>query len=178
MWSAGLRLGLFDMINAADSYDAIYGDPMPQIGGQVERQRGHLRYALSLDYGTVSGERVLLTSGGPTGTGVGQDLTLVPLHLTAAWRFNPTARWEWSAGLGPSLLSWSQSGGGDSDSGTQFGASLLLALRRQAARWDLGAEARWSTFPGAFDTDRGVTAYYDEDDPGGLALTVIALRHF
>ncbi len=174
VWSGGFRLGLFDMVNSADSYDAVYGDPMPQVGGQLERTRGRLRFALSLDYGIVEGERVFLTSGGPRGIGVDDELTYLPLHLTAAWRFNPQARWEWSAGLGPSFLSWST----DRVSGSGVGGSAMLGLRRQGARWDLGGEARWSTFPGAVDTDRGVTAFYDEDDPGGIALTFLALRHF
>jgi hypothetical protein len=177
-WSAGFRLGLFDMINAADSYDAIYGDPMPQIGGQVERARGRLRFALSLDYGMVDGERVLLTGGGVRGTGIDEELVLAPLHLTAAWRFNPAARWEWSAGLGPSLLYWSTDSIGGGDSGSDFGGSVVTGVRRRGAAWDLGGELRWSTFPGALDDTGGVTRFYDEDDPGGLALTFLALRRF
>lgn len=177
-WAAGLRLGLFDMTNAADSYDAVYGDAMPQYGVQVERRCGRLRLALSVDHGSVSGERVLLTSGGPTGTGISDDLTLTPVHLTAAWRFNPRSRWEWSAGLGPSFLSWSTDSLGGGDSGSGFGGSAVLALRRQGPRWDFAGEARWSTFPGALDATGGVAAYYGEDDPGGVAVTLLALHRF
>lgn len=181
-WSLGLRLGAFEMTNSADSYDAVYGDPLPFAGlaGEVEWRR--LRLALSLDYGTLGGERVLLTGGSPRRTGVAQDLTLMPLHLTAFWRFNPGARWEWSAGLGPSLLSWEDEGPGASNDGTDAGGSAALALRRtpggRVAGWSWGGELRWSTFPGALPTDGGVTAFYDEDDPGGLAVTVTGTRRF
>lgn len=177
-WSAGFRLGLFDMTNSADSYDAIYGDPMPRVGGQVERQRGHLRFALSFDYGQVDGERVLLTGNGFRGTGIDEQLTLAPVHLTAAWRFNPLARWEWSAGLGPSFLFYDNGGEAGSDSGSDFGGSALLGLRHQGPTWDFGGELRWSTFPGALDDSRGVLAFFDEDDPGGVSLTFTALRRF
>jgi hypothetical protein len=182
-WAAGLRLGAFDMTNAADSYDAVYGDPLILYGLSLETQWRRLRFGLSVDHGSVSGERVLLTSGGPRGTGVGQDLTLTPIHLTAAWRFNPGARWEWSAGLGPSWLSWKDEGGGDSTSGSEVGGSAVVELRRtrgglNAPGWEWGAELRWSTFPGALPDDGGVTAFYGEDDPGGLALTFAALRRF
>lgn len=184
VWSAGFRLGLFDMVNAADSYDAVYGDLMPMAGLQADWSRGHWRFGASLDYGTVDGERVILAGGGAViGTGIDQELTLIPVHLTAAWRFNPGAAWEWSAGAGPSFLSWDEDGPLGGESGTDFGASAVLALRWQrgaatGGAWDFGGELRWSTFPGALDDTGGVTAFFDEDDPGGLALSVLALRRF
>lgn len=175
-WGGGFRLGLFDMTNAADSYDEIYGDPMPRVGFQVERQRGHLRYSLSLDYGTVDGERVLLGTG--IGSGIDDELTMIPVHLTAAWRFNPRAVWEWSAGLGPSFLSWENDGVTTSESGSDFGGSAVVALRRQGRQWDFAGELRWSTFPGALDDLGGVVSFFDEDDPGGTSLTLAAIRRF
>jgi len=182
-WSLGLRLGAFDMTNSADSYDAVYGDPLPYLGAVTEVEWRRVRLALSLDYGTVGGERVLLTGGSPRGTGVDQDLTLVPLHLTAFWRFNPGSRWEWSAGLGPSLLMWEDEGPGVTNDGTDSGGSVALALRRtpgglNTPGWEWGGELRWSTFPGALPTEGGVTAFYDEDDPGGVAVTFSAIRRF
>lgn len=177
-WAAGFRVGLFDMTNAPDSYDAVYGDPMPRAGGQVELARGHLRFALSLDHGTVDGERVIL-SDPPRGTGVDQELTLTPLHLTAAWRFRPRAAWDVYAGVGPSYLWWEDAGGGLSSSGSEVGGSAVLGLRSQGGGpWDWGGELRWSTFSGALPTDGGVTAFFDEDDPGGVSLTVLAVRRF
>jgi len=175
-WGGGFRLGLFDMTNAADSYDEVYGDPMPRLGFQLERQRGHLRYSLSLDYGTVDGERVLLGTG--IGSGIDDGLTMIPVHFTAAWRFNPAAAWEWSAGLGPSFLSWENDGVTTSESGSDFGGSAVVALRRQGRQWDFAGELRWSTFPGALDDLGGVVSFFDEDDPGGTSLTLAAVRRF
>jgi hypothetical protein len=182
-WAAGFRLGAFDMTNSADSYDAVYGDPAILAGASLETQWRRLRLGLTFDYGTVDGERVLLTSGGPRGTGVGQDLTLAPLHLTLAWRFNPASRWQWSAGLGPSWLYWKDEGGGFSNDGSDLGGSAVVELRRSrpglnAAGWEWAGELRWSTFPGALPDDGGVTAFYGEDDPGGLAVTFSALRRW
>lgn len=178
-WSWGLRGGLFEMTNSPDSYDAIFGDPMPRLGVQLEADwRARWRFAASLDYGLVEGERVLLTDP-PIGTGVDEELTTIPLHLTVAYRFRPTAAWDLYAGLGPSLLDWTDETDFDEEGGTDPGGSVVLGLRRQPpeGRWRFGGELRWSTFPGAFP-DTGAAGFFDEDDPGGLSLTFLALRRF
>lgn len=178
-WSWGLRAGLFEMINAADSYDAIFGEPMPRVGAQVEVDlRSRWRFAGSVDYGVVDGERVFLTNP-PRGTGIDEELTMVPVHLTAAYRFRPGATWDVYAGLGPSYLSWKDETDFDSASGSDFGGSVVAGVRLQppAARWRFGGELRWSTFPGALP-DGGVARFFDEDDPGGLSLTLLAVRGF
>lgn len=177
-WAAGFRAGAFDMVNSPDSYDAVYGDLMPRVGGHLEMDRGRrLRFTLSLDYGQVDGERVILGAGG---VGIDQELTLAPLHLTAAWRFRPQRPWVPYLGIGPSLLWWEDSSAFGSESGNDVGGSAVLGLRRQGGGpWDLGGELRWSTFPDALPTDGpGVTAAFGEDDPGGLSLTVLAVRRF
>jgi hypothetical protein len=178
-WAWGLRAGLFEMVNAADSYDAIFGEPMPRVGVQVEVDwRRRWRFAGSVDLGRVDGERVFLTDP-PRGTGIDEELTMVPVHLTAAYRFRPRETWDVYAGLGPSYLSWKDETDFDSESGSDVGGSLVAGVRRQppAARWRFGGELRWSTFPGALP-DGGVARFFDEDDPGGLSLTFLALRGF
>ena len=185
-WAAGLRAGLFDMTNSPDAYDAVFGDPMPRLGAQLELDAlRRWRFALTLDYGTVDGERVLLTDP-PRGTGVDEELTTLPLHLTAAWRFRPRAAWDAYLGAGPSLLDWEDESEGTSEGGTDTGGSVVLGLRRQRPSppgvrrpggWEWGGELRWSTFPGALP-DEGAAGFFDEDDPGGLSLTFVALRRF
>lgn len=178
-WAWGLRAGLFDMVNARNAYDAVFGEPMPQVGVQVEADwRRHWRFAASVDLGRVDGERVFLTNP-PRGTGIDEELRLVPLHLTAAWRFRPRETWDVYAGLGPSFLSWKDETDFGSESGSDLGGSAVAGVRRQppAARWRFGGELRWSTFPGALP-DGGVARFFEEDDPGGLSLTVLALRGF
>lgn len=178
-WSWGLRAGLFEMVNSPDAYDAVFGDPMPRLGAQLEADwRRRWRFAASLDYGFVEGERVLLTDP-PIGTGVDEELTMAPLHLTAAYRFRPAARWDLYAGLGPSLVYWSDETDFDSESGTEPGGSVVLGVRRQppGARWRLGGEVRWSTFPGALP-EGGAAGFFGEDDPGGVSLTFLVVRGF
>jgi len=183
-WAAGLRAGVFDMTNSPDAYDAVFGDPMPRLGAQLELDAlRRWRFALTLDYGTVDGERVLLTDP-PRGTGVDEELTTIPLHLTAAWRFRPGAAWDGYLGAGPSLLDWEDESEGVSEGGTDPGGSIVLGLRRQRPSlpgerrpggWEWGGELRWSAFPGALP-DAGVAGFFGEDDPGGLSLTFTALR--
>lgn len=178
-WAWGLRAGLFEMVNSPDSYDAIFGEPMPRVGVQIEADwRARWRFAGSVDYGRVEGERVILTDP-PRGTGVEEELTMMPVHLTAAYRFRPRATWDVYAGLGPSFLSWKDETDFDSTSGSDVGGSLVAGLRRQPpnARWRFGGELRWSSFPGALP-EGGVVRFFDEDDPGGLSLTFLAMRRF
>lgn len=177
---AGFRLGAFEMINSADSYDAVYGDPMPLVGGHFEaRVWRRLFVEASLDFGQVDGERVLPTNP-PRGTGIDTTLTYIPLHLAASWRLDRPDRggpWETRAGLGPSLLSWEDDGGIQSSDGTEVGANVVLSVLRLRERWLFGGEIRWSTFPDAVG-NAGVTKFFGEDDLGGLAVHFLALRRF
>lgn len=174
---AGLRLGAFEMVNSPDSYDAVFGDPMPLVGGQLEWQlRPRWLLALTLDYGQVDGERVL-PGDPPIGTGIDETLTYVPLHLSAAWRADRGGDWALHLGAGPSFLSWEDDAGISSADGTEVGAHLLLSLQRLRPRWALGGELRWSTFPDAVG-EAGITEFYGEDDLGGASLHFVALRRF
>jgi hypothetical protein len=188
-WGLGVRGGLFDMINAPDAYDAVFGEPMPSVGAQLELDRlPRWRFAATLDYGQVEGERVLLTDP-PRGTGVEEELRMIPLHVTAAWRLRPLARWDWYVGAGPSLLDWENESAGSSNGSTDTGASVVLGLRRQREPdaapgtidvggrprgWRWGGELRWSTFPDALPDD-GISGFFGEDDPGGVTLTFVAM---
>jgi hypothetical protein len=173
-WSLGLRLGAFEMTNAPDSWDAVYGSPMPQLGGQVElRLWRHLMVALAADWGEASGHRILPTQP-PIRTEFGTNLTYLPAHLTLGWVARADRPWELTFGLGPSLLTWRESSDGDSNSDSVVGGHVAFGARRNLARFALGAEVRWSTFADSAG-DRGAMAFFDEDDMGGLALQLVAL---
>jgi hypothetical protein len=188
-WGLGARGGLFEMTNSPDAYDAVFGEPMPSVGAQLELDRlPRWRFAATLDYGQVEGERVLLTDP-PRGTGVEEELRMIPLHVTAAWRLRPLSRWDWYLGAGPSLLDWENEGAGTSNGSTDTGGSVVLGLRRQREPdlepgtidvdggprgWRWGGELRWSTFPDALP-DTGVSGFFGEDDPGGVTLTFVAM---
>jgi hypothetical protein len=167
-----LRLSAFEMTGAADSWDAVFGDPMLQ-GGLGLEWRFARRFLLlaTADYGVASGEQVLLADP-PVPTGVDVELTYLPVHLSAAWIANPSSAWRLALGGGPSLVSWDDDSG-TGTSATDTGAHALAQLRRTGGRFSWGAELRWSTIPDAVG-DGGVTAFYDEDDIGGIALTLFA----
>lgn len=173
----GLRLGAFDMVNSPDSYDAVYGDPMPLLGVHLEgRVWRRLFLQASLDYGQVDGERAF------SAVGIDTTLTYIPLHTAASWRLTgpaETGRWEVRAGLGPSFLSWEDDGDVAGADGTEVGGNALLSALRLGRRWHFGGEVRWSTFPDAVGGDGPtVTNLFDEDDLGGLSVSFLALRGF
>ncbi len=173
-WSLGGRLGAFEMIGSADSYDAVFGEPMPQVGLALEAEvRRHLLLALTYDYGRVEGEQVL-PSRPPRPTGIAETLTYQPLAATAAWVANPDARWRFYAGGGATLLFWEDEGGTRSADGTDPGAHAVVGLRRAGEGFRWGAELRYSTVPDAIG-EAGISRAFGEDDLGGLALTFVGM---
>jgi len=172
-WRLGLRLGAFDMINSSDSYDAVYGEPMPQLGIALEAQVRRWLIGLTWDHGEVDGEQVL-PSRPPRSTGVGETLTYRPLSLTAAWVINPEARWRWHVGAGATLLDWEDEGASRSADGSDTGGHVVGGVRRDRRGWTFGGELRWSTIPDAVG-EAGITRFFGDDDLGGVALHVVAL---
>jgi hypothetical protein len=173
IWRLGVRLGAFDMINSSDSYDAVYGDPMPQLGVALEAEIRRWLIGLTWDHGEVDGEQVL-PGRPPRPTGAGETLTYRPLSLTAAWVVNPAARWRWHLGAGVTLLDWEDEGVTRSADGSDTGAHAVAGIRRERRRWTFGGELRWSTIPDAVG-EAGITRFFGEDDLGGIAFHVVAL---
>lgn len=179
---AGFRFGAFDMLNSSDSYDAVYGDPLPLPGVQVEwLLRPRLLFGVSASYGEVDGERVF-PSDPPVSLGIDTTLTYLPVHVTTSWRADrPAGRdgeWAFWIGAGPTFLKWEDDGGlGETTDGTELGGHVAASLRRVGARWIFGGELLWSTVPNAAG-EAGITKLYDEDDMGGASLTLLALRRF
>jgi hypothetical protein len=178
----GFRLGAFDMLNSADSYDAVYGDPLPLVGGQVEwRFRPRFLFGLSASYGEVDGERAF-PSDPPIPLGIDTTLTYLPVHVTTSWRLDrPEERageWALWLGAGPTFLKWEDDSGlGETVDGTELGGHVALSLRRLGEGWIFGGELLWSTVPNAAG-EGAFTKLYDEDDMGGASLTFLALRRF
>ncbi|MDX1630407.1 MAG: hypothetical protein R3234_00960 [Thermoanaerobaculia bacterium] len=167
----GLRLGAFEMINSGDSYDAVFGDPLPLAGADLE-----LRFAsrwlarISAEYGEIDGEQVLLTDP-PRPTGIETTLTYAPIHVSAGFLVGPDTPWRFVVGGGATLLRWEESGPSGSDSSTDPGGHLLLSLERTGDRWGIGGEAIYSSIPDAAGAG-GASDFFEEDDLGGLALSV------
>ena len=161
------------MINAHRSYDAVFGSPMPQVGLGVEwKLANHWVLGANADYGQVDGEQVLITDNSTISTGVGVTLTYIPVRATAGFVLDPEGSWRWRFGAGPAWVSWKDDSRGGS-SGNALGAHLLVGLRHPSRHVTWGADLDWSTIPNAVG-DGGVTKFYNEDDVGGLTLTLIA----
>ena len=175
----GLRLGGFEPANSQDTYDAVYGGTMTQLGAQFEVHTARrIFFQATFDYGTADGELVFPVDGRFEPTGVDSTLKIAPLHLTAAWLFRRRgAAWNAYAGLGPSVLRWSEETDFDDRSASDFGGSAVLGIRKPFATWSLGGEIRWSTFPGALG-DEGLADLLGEGDLGGFGLNAFALYRF
>jgi hypothetical protein len=168
-----LRLGGFEMVNSADSYDAVYGETLPLWGVEAAAVlRGRFLVALAYERGEVDGERVLLTRP-PRPTGVATELAYAPLHLTLGAVLRPRRPWQLRVGAGPTLLDWRDASGGESQGGSDLGWHVAAGLRRELDRVTLGGELRFSSIPDAVG-EGGVTQFFGEDDLGGLALAVVA----
>jgi hypothetical protein len=165
----GLRAGAFEMVGSADSYDAVFGDPLP-LGGADLEVRFATRWMLraSAEYGEIDGEQVLFTNP-PTSTGEEVSLTYLPIHLSAGYLARPGRPWRLTLGAGVTLLSWETTSQLSSSSGTDPGGHAFLALERVGDRIGVGAELLYSSIPDAVG-DAGATQFYGEDDLGGLAL--------
>lgn len=171
----GLRLGAFEMINSDDSYDAVFGDPLFLGGADLElRFTRHWLVRLSAEYGEIDGEQVLLTDP-PTPTGIETTLTYTPIHASAGFLVGPDTPWRLLIGGGATLLRWEESGPSGADSSTDPGGHLLLALERTGERWGIGGEAIYSSIPDAAGAG-GATDFFDEDDLGGLAVSLTLRR--
>lgn len=179
-WHLGLRAGAFEPQQASDSYDALYGDPMLQLGVQAEVRfdRGWF-LALSVDRGEVDGGLVGVGPGGPGGpvpTGEPTTLTMTPIHLTFGGIAGGGRPWSFYYGGGPSRLQWEEDNVIASQDATDDGFHAVVGVRRSFGRTGAAAEARWSTIPDAIGQG-GVSLAFGEDDWGGIALTaVVAFR--
>ncbi len=172
-WHLGLRAGTFEP-TASETYDAVWGDAMVQLGVQAEaRFRRGWYLALSVDHGEVDGD---VLGRGPGGvlvpTGDRSDLALTPIHLTVGGIARRDRPWSLYYGAGPSLLQWEDDNPVFPEDGSDSGFHAVFGVRRSFARAAAAAEARWSTIPDALGQG-GVSALFGEDDLGGLALDLV-----
>ncbi len=168
-----LRAGAFDMLQAEESYDAVYGDQMTQLGLRFEwRPRAAWFWSLASDLGEVDGERVVLVPE-PIPTGIETTLQLNPWQLSTGWIFGPQRTWSPYLGGGITYLRLEEESDLETVSESGTGAHVLLGMRFRAAPLVLAGEALYSSVPDILG-DGGAAAVFDEDDAGGLALTLRA----
>jgi hypothetical protein len=174
---AGVRVTGFTMLRSKDSYDAVYGKPMPQVGLRLEARFAKPWFAaLTADYGRVSGEAQVFVPE-PIGTGEHVRLTMSHVHLTAGYVFGARSPWSVYAGLGPTLLRWKEEADLESRSATDFGGHALLGLRRSLGRWEAAAEIQYTAIPNAIG-EGGAAGFFGEDDLGGLTFGLAATFRF
>lgn len=166
----GVRLGTLDLIHSSDSYDAVYGDTMTQVGIGLElRFRQHWFLSLDVDRGEVDGEQVVFLPQ-PVSTEIATTLEIMPIHLSFGRIFNSEANWSWYFGVGPTFVDWEESSDTGTSSSSDGGFHGLAGLRRNLNHWSLDLELLYSTVPDAFEG--GAAAFFGEDDIGGVSLTL------
>ncbi len=166
----GVRLGAFDLIHSSDSYDAVYGDTMTQIGLGLELRFGRAWFlSLDIDRGEVDGEQIVFIPQ-PVPSGVETTLELLPVHLTFGRILHPDDPWSFYFGAGPTLVDWEESNEFGSNSSSDFGFHGLVGVRRNLQRWSLDLELLYSSVPDAFES--GAAEFFGEDDIGGASLTL------
>jgi hypothetical protein len=168
------QAGCFSMA-AADSADALFGSRRGlTFGGAVRYTIWRGAFA-SLGARTFAkeGERVYV--GGPGAPvqklGFPLSLRLTPIVLQAGYRFRHGCFLVPYAAVGASLTLYREesevAGEAFEESGTKAGFLGAAGVEVGRGRFRFGAEAGWSTVPGAIGLG-GVSKVYGEDDLGGF----------
>ena len=171
------RLGYFTPTGASDTFDANFGggeDITFGAGGLWKFDNG-LYLEGAFDYYNQSGDKVYLGGGSTQSTGFGTEITIIPITMTGGWSFMKGASWSpmVGAGLGFYLVDVPD-GEADNSLGFHFNAGAEF-LKQQ--NFGLMAEVRMSFVPDAIG-HAGTSAFYGEDDVGGITLTIKALWRY
>jgi len=165
---------------ASQSFEAVLGSkagPVFGAGAQVLIGR-NLFVALDVSRFSKEGERVVVAGGEAFPNGVGTTISIVPIEVSAGWRFTDGRRT-----VIPYLgggLSWHKyketSDFAASDDDVQFtkaGFHVLGGAEWRAARLiGIAGEAAWMSVPNAFTSATGAAAAFGEDDLGGAVFRV------
>jgi hypothetical protein len=165
---------------ASQSFEAVLGSkagPVFGAGAQVLVGR-NLFVAVDVSRFSKDGERVVVAGGEAFPNGVATTISIVPIEVSAGWRFTDGRRT-----LIPYLgggLSWHKyketSDFATSDEDVQFtkaGFQLLGGAEWRASRLiGVAGEAAWMSVPNAFTSATGAAAAFGEDDLGGAVFRV------
>jgi opacity protein-like surface antigen len=167
LFSAEGRLGFFNMTNSGNSFDAVYGSSGVIFGGGVKvlHETG-IFGKVNLDYLRKSGEKVYITDAGFEKTGVETNIRIVPLTFSTGIQFRMDKNLSPFVGAGIGAYFWSEEDDPRTDFGYHFMGGLDYALNKN---FYLEGEFRWNFVPNAIG-DRGVSAFFDENDLGGINL--------
>ena len=184
--SLGVRVGAFEPLAFADSYDAVYGESLVPYGARFEFRPRRAPYArpkwflaLATDFVEADGEAVAFVPE-PVPTGTATTLELNPWHLTSGWLFRPATRLHPYAGVGVTALRWEERDEFGTLSATDVGAHAVVGLRWRAFYVPLAVDGEllYYTVPGALDDSEGAAGFFRETDFGGLTAAVTVSWEF
>lgn len=178
----GFGLVGVNFFSAADSFDAVLGSRSGAIFGggvQVTFPVGLYAEVAAWRF-TADGERVFV---GPDEQvfplGIATEITVVPIELTAGWRFTNVSRHVVPyAGAGVNWYRYEEHGdfaetGEDVDERTT-GFHLTGGVEGRLTRWlRVAGEATWASVPDALQG--GVAAALGEDNLGGTSIRLKVL---
>jgi hypothetical protein len=182
--SRTVEIGGYAMIGhftfaASESFDAVLGTHSGPIfggGATVGLPLGGLFVDIGAWQYSDSGERVLVLDGEVIPLGIPVDVTIVPLELSAGWkfRFRKLPKLIPYVAGGYTSFSYQETSsfaGTDEDVDDQFGGFHLRGgAEFKLARWlGLAGEVAWTTVPDGLGAG-GVSNTFNETDLGGTSF--------
>jgi opacity protein-like surface antigen len=167
------------VFTAMQSFRAILGTPSgPVFGGGVEVDvTQKLFISLAASRFRRTGQRVFVFQDQVFKLDVADTITVTPLQLSAAYRFDRVGRFTPYAGGG---MGWYRFGevvahstSADDVTNTHLGYHVLAGAATPVHKW-LGAavDAQWSSVPNAIgDATSSVGKLYDEHNLGGFTFS-------
>jgi hypothetical protein len=182
--SRSVEIGGYAMVGqftftAQDSFDTILGKSSgPIFGGGATL--GLPIGGLFVDIGawkySDSGERVLVLDGDVYPLGIPLDITIVPVEISAGWKFRIRKMPRFLPYLAGGYTSYgyketSTFAGSGEDVDDRFGGYHVRGgAEYKLTRWlGIAGEMAWTTVPDALGNG-GVSALFNEDDLGGTSF--------
>jgi hypothetical protein len=182
--SNAVEIGGYAMVGrfsfaASESFDAILGTHSGPIfggGATVGLPLGGLFVDIGAWQYSGSGERVLVLDGQVIPLGIPVDVTIVPLEISAGWKFR-FRQWPkfipYAAG-GYTSFSYKETSsfaGTEEDLDDQFGGFHLRGgAEFKLTRWlGLAGELAWTTIPDGLGSG-GASKAFNETDLGGTSF--------
>lgn len=182
--SRSVEIGGYAMVGdftftAEDSFDAVLGESSGPIfggGATVGLPLGGLFVDVGAWQYSQSGERALVLDGDVFPLGIPLDVTIVPLEISAGWKFRITKMPRFIPYLAGGYTSLryketSSFAGADEDVDERFdGYHVRGGAEFKLTRWlGIAGEMAWTAVPDAIGRG-GVSAAFNEDDLGGTSF--------
>jgi hypothetical protein len=176
-FEVALEGGYNALTNASRSAEAIFGGTGGAVGGLAVRMDLGRSFFVGLNsrFFQRTGERVFVAAPGAEVFRLGHPLEvrLVPVYLSAGYRFSPRSRLVPYVTAGAGMTSYREKStvAGEVETSSSTNPSLHMALGLDYGRGPVrfGAEAGYSFVPDTIG-ESGVSEIYKEDDVGGLSL--------